>query len=59
MSPKHSLMPSAPTVPVGTQIVGRYRADLEVLRIAHGFEQATGIGRQCPKIAGFAWLLGS
>jgi amidase len=36
----------------GIQMVGRYRADLEVLRIAHPVEQATGIGRQRPKIAG-------
>ncbi len=38
-------------LPVGIQIVGRYRADFEVLRMAHQFEQATGIGRQRPKIA--------
>ena len=38
-------------LPVGIQMVGRYRADFEVLRMAHQFEQATGIGRQRPKIA--------
>jgi amidase len=38
-------------LPVGIQIVGRYRADLEVLRLAHMFEQATGIAKQRPKIA--------
>jgi amidase len=36
---------------VGIQIVGRHRADFEVLRMAHAFEQATGVGRQRPKIA--------
>lgn len=38
-------------LPVGIQIVGPYRADLEVLRIAHLFEQATGVGKTRPKIA--------
>jgi amidase len=38
-------------LPVGLQIVGRYRADLDVLRIAHMFEQATGVGKTRPKIA--------
>ena len=28
-------------LPVGIQIVGRYRDDLDVLKIAHAFEQAT------------------
>jgi amidase len=31
-------------LPVGIQIVGRYRDDLGVLQIAHAFEQATGFG---------------
>lgn len=35
-------------LPVGIQIVGRYRDDLNVLKIAHAFEQATGIGRRRP-----------
>lgn len=38
-------------LPVGLQIVGRYRDDLGVLRIAHAFEQATGFGRRRPPIA--------
>ena len=38
-------------LPVGIQIVGRYRDDLGVLQIAHAFEQATGFGRKRPAIA--------
>ena len=38
-------------LPVGIQIVGRYRDDLGVLRIAHAFEQATGVGRRRPSIS--------
>lgn len=35
-------------LPVGIQIVGRYRQDLGVLGIAHAFEQATGFGKRRP-----------
>ena len=38
-------------LPVGIQIVGRYRADFSVLQIAHAFEQATGFGEIRPAIA--------
>lgn len=38
-------------LPVGIQIVGRYRDDLGVLEIAHAFEQATGFGRKRPELA--------
>ena len=38
-------------LPVGIQIVGRYRDDLGVLQIAHAFEQATGFGSRRPEIA--------
>jgi amidase len=38
-------------LPVGIQIVGRYRDDLGVLQIAHAFEQATGFGRRRPEVA--------
>jgi amidase len=38
-------------LPVGIQIVGRYRDDFGVLQIAHAFEQATGFGRKRPAIA--------
>ena len=38
-------------LPVGIQIVGRYRDDLNVLKIGHAFEQATGFGRRRPKDA--------
>jgi len=37
-------------LPVGIQIVGRYRDDLGVLQLAHGFEQATEFGRRRPDI---------
>jgi amidase len=37
-------------LPVGLQIVGRYRADFEVLQIAHAFEQATQFYKQKPKL---------
>jgi len=35
-------------LPVGVQIVGRYRDDLSVLQIAHAFEQATRVGLRRP-----------
>jgi amidase len=38
-------------LPVGIQIVGRYREDLAVLGLAHAFEQATEFGRKRPSIA--------
>lgn len=38
-------------LPVGVQIVGRYRDDFGVLQLAHAFEQATGFWRQRPPIA--------
>lgn len=38
-------------LPVGIQIVGRYRDDLGVLQIAHAFEQATGFAQERPAIA--------
>ena len=39
-------------LPVGIQIVGRYRADFELLQMAHMFEQATAVGKKRPAIAG-------
>ena len=36
-------------LPVGIQIVGRYRDDLGVLRMGHAFEQATGVGQRRPE----------
>ena len=43
---------SDPTpLPVGLQIVGRYRDDFGVLQLAHAFEQETGVWRQRPAIA--------
>jgi amidase len=35
-------------LPVGVQIVGRYRDDLNVLQMAHAFEQATQFGLRRP-----------
>ncbi len=39
---------TASGLPVGLQIVGPHRADLDVLRIAHVFEQATRAGDRTP-----------
>ena len=38
-------------LPVGIQIVGRYRDDFGVLQLAHAFEQATQIWRRRPTVA--------
>lgn len=38
-------------LPVGLQIVGRYREDFGVLQLAHAFELATGCGNKRPAIA--------
>ena len=35
-------------LPVGIQIVGRYRRDYSVLQLAHAFEAATEVGRRRP-----------
>jgi len=40
-----------PPLPVGLQIVGRYRDDFGVLQLAHAFEQATGIWKRRPPLA--------
>ena len=37
-------------LPVGIQIVGRYRDDLGVLQLAHAFEQATRVGLRRPPL---------
>ncbi|MGE0599050.1 MAG: amidase [Dehalococcoidia bacterium] len=37
-------------LPVGVQIVGRYRDEFGVLQLAHAFEAATQIGRQRPPL---------
>ena len=39
---------TAEGLPVGVQIVGRYRDDLRVLELAHAFEQATQVGTRRP-----------
>ena len=36
-------------LPIGVQIVGRHQHDLEVLRLAHAFERATGQWRHHPE----------
>lgn len=41
----------AKPLPVGLQIVGRYRDDFGVLQLAHAFEQQTGTWRQRPPTA--------
>lgn len=41
-------------LPVGVQIVGRYREDLALLQMARAFEQATGFGLRRPPFAGAA-----
>ena len=38
-------------LPVGIQIVGRYRQEHALLQFAHAFEQATQFGRQMPVLA--------
>ena len=40
-----------PRLPVGLQIVGRYRDDFGVLQLAHAFEQATGFWKRRPPLA--------
>ncbi|MEX0960610.1 MAG: amidase [Burkholderiales bacterium] len=42
---------SAAGLPVGLQIVGRYREDFSVLQLAHAFESATGHWKRRPQIA--------
>jgi len=42
---------TADGLPVGIQIVGRYRDDFGVLQMAHAFEQTTGFGNKRPLIA--------
>jgi len=39
-------------LPVGLQIVGRHRGDLDVLQLGNAFEQATGVGRRRPPVGG-------
>jgi len=41
-------------LPVGIQIVGRYRDDLGVLQLAYAFEQATRFGTRFPPLLGDA-----
>ena len=38
-------------LPVGLQIVGRYRDDFGVLQLAHAFEQATRFWQRRPAVA--------
>jgi amidase len=38
-------------LPVGVQIVGRYRDDIGVLQMAYAFQQATGFWKQAPRLA--------
>jgi amidase len=45
-------------LPIGLQIVGRHHHDLDVLQLAHAFEQATQVGRRRPE-AGQLSVFGS
>lgn len=38
-------------LPVGVQIVGRYRREMEVMQFAHAFEQRTHLARRHPSVA--------
>ncbi|MDQ2681948.1 MAG: amidase [Chloroflexota bacterium] len=38
-------------LPIGIQIVGRYRRELDLLKLAHAFEQATLFGNRRPPVA--------
>jgi amidase len=38
-------------LPVGLQLVGRYRDDIGVLAAAHAFERATRVGERRPAAA--------
>ena len=42
---------TADGLPVGIQIVGRYRDDFGVLQLGHAFEQATNVGARRPPLA--------
>jgi amidase len=42
---------TAPGLPVGLQLVGRWREDFSLLQLAHAVEQATGIGTQRPSVS--------
>ena len=41
---------TADGLPVGIEIVGRYRDDLGALEMAHAFEQATGFAQKRPAL---------
>ena len=41
-----------PALPVGLQIVGRYRDDFGVLQMAHAFEGETQVGKRRPPVVG-------
>ena len=38
-------------LPVGLQIVGPYRREIDVLQLAHAFEQATRVAERRPQVA--------
>ena len=41
---------TADGLPIGLQIVGKYRDEMSVLQLAHAFEQATKFGERRPLI---------
>jgi amidase len=40
-----------PPLPVGLQVVGRYRDDFGVLQLAHAIESETGLAQRRPPVA--------
>jgi amidase len=38
-------------LPIRLQIVGKHRADFEILQVGYAFEQATGYGKHRPELA--------
>ncbi len=40
-----------PALPVGLQVVGRYRDDFGVLQLAHAFEEQTRVALRRPAVA--------
>ena len=37
-------------LPIGLQLVGRHRGELDLLRLAHAFTEATGLAQRTPPL---------
>ena len=37
-------------LPIGLQLVGRYRGEARLLRLAHAFTEATGLAARTPEL---------